>query len=94
MLTNAKTSTEDKGAALQQKAMQQNADHTRACLFVKYSSAAREFAKKRLHQHGVVEQGKARGAGFPTTGPNCLKNDNGQQIHHIFMCWGSVSAVH
>ena len=40
-------SMEDKAAALHQKGleMQQKADHTRACLIMKYSAAAREFAK-------------------------------------------------
>ena len=36
------------------------ADYTRACLIVKYSAAAREYAKKRLHQFGAVEQERAR----------------------------------
>ena len=40
---------EDKTAALQQKSMemQQKTDHTRACLTMKYSAAAREYAKQR-----------------------------------------------
>ena len=47
--------TEDKAPALQQKGMemQQKADHTRACLIVKYSTAAREHA-----QNGFINMGQ------------------------------------
>ena len=44
-------------------------------------------------QRKTVNPGSSDGgAGFPTTGPNCLKHDTTQQIHRNFMCWGSVPA--
>ena len=109
-------SMEDKAAAMQQKA-----DHTRACLIMKYHAAAREYAKngfinmelwdrseeelKQAHlnvNEGLVKKLRkfavkpetSDGDAVPTTGPNCLKRDIGQQIHRNFMCWGSVLGVH
>ena len=116
-------SMEDKAAAMQQRCMemQQKADHTRACLIMKYSAAAREYANNGFINvvlwnrseeelqlaHQSVNEGSVKkqkktvnpetsdgGAGFPTTGPNCLERGIGQRIHRNFMCWGSVPAVH
>ena len=59
--TSKTPSMEDNAAALQLKGVEmQQKDHTRACFIMSYSTAAREYAKKRLHHHGAVEQERAR----------------------------------